>query len=107
MLSLHLAYCHLYEELAEYNHFWRSYLSVIFTFYTTIVALGVYICFLAPLPVMHLNAAYYIVVLNHLINMWAIIYIAGGVVYANGRLSKRWSALTPKGHFKRQIKVFL
>ncbi len=110
MLFLHRKYCELYEELAEYNCFWRSYSSVIFTFYTTIVALGVYICFLAPLPVVHLNAAYYIVVLNHLINMFGIIFVAGGVVYANGRLSKKWTLLTgklsiPEGQYKQQIKV--
>ena len=89
----HAHYVTLFAELADYNRFWAGYLSTVFLVYSTIVAFALYIILYAEI-IWYLNVAYGFVLLNHALNMTAIIAISGQVALQQQQWAYRCASLT-------------
>ena len=89
----HAHYVTLFAELADYNRFWAGYLSTVFLVYSTIVAFALYIVLYAEI-IWYLNVAYGFVLLNHALNMTAIIAISGQVALQQQQWAYRCASLT-------------
>lgn len=86
---LNLAYSHLFDELTQYNHFWRSYLSYIFVFYVMIIIFMLFIVFLSSI-VLYIKIIYALALLVHIALLALVILFCGSVVAVNGHLAKRF-----------------
>ena len=86
---LNLSYSHLFDELTQYNHFWRSYLSYIFVFYVMIIIFMLFIVFLSSI-VLYIKIIYALALLVHIALLALVILFCGSVVAVNGHLAKRF-----------------
>ena len=79
-------YSHLYDELADYNHFWALFLSSVFIFYILLISFVIYIALFSSI-IFYVKSIYWLVFAVHVILLAALIFLVGGLVRANGRLT--------------------
>ena len=90
-------YTHLLAELADYNHFWRSFLSFLFLNYVLLIAVILYVLLRSGTP-LFFKYIYGCVLFFHIVLLGAIISHCGALVVRNARLCV---------HFKAALAHFL
>ena len=103
-------YSHLYEEMAVYNQFWISFISVIYVLYLGLFAYMIYVILIDNSD---LKFFYILIFLVSLILLGLITYICGCVVQQQVQYYKHFTSIVlrsdvvyPK-HVHNKFKVFV
>ena len=78
-------YCHLQEELHDYNHFWSSGLSVFFLSYCFVIAYIFYLVAFAPTS-HYIKYLYSAILYFHILLICAIMHYSAAIVYRHEQL---------------------
>ena len=82
LLSVVRSFNRLLDEVADYNAFWRSFLSFVLVIYVLLISFIIYICVFGRAAVI-VNAAYVQVLLFHIVSVGGILFFSGAVVRKN------------------------
>ena len=104
-----IRYSHLYEEMAEYNHFFTSYITTVFVAYLCLFAYIVYVILWGN---SELKILYILLLIINVLILGAITYVCGCVVQQQVQHSKRFTStifrfdVAHLKHFHNNFKVY-
>ncbi|KAI2795871.1 hypothetical protein BLOT_016307, partial [Blomia tropicalis] len=84
-----IRYSHLYEEMAEYNHFFTSYITTVFVAYLCLFAYIVYVILWGN---SELKILYILLLIINVLILGAITYVCGCVVQQQVQHSRRFTS---------------